>query len=960
MTDTEALLQELRRIRWNLKGEARNAALEAHLERVEANGDQPLLNQTLTALVDCYEYSVDSSRLLVPFSRLLRNYDTAPEHFDAALLRSVYWQFKWVVYDLIDHPDIPLASIEDWMAQWRRRYSEAGHSLHPFHEAEHYLAVHLGDEDRAARATETLRATEPDGMSDCEACRGGYIGRIAFWQGDHEAALELWRPLFDGDLHCMHEPHKTLSLSPYAAAAVGRLDQARADHVRGYEMSRGKDDMTAYVACQMRFCAQTGNEPRALEILAANLPAFEAAVSPDARLDVLEAIQATCGALLRRGMHTTEVPGPGERTWTAAQLHAHADAERRAICERFDERNGNDAMSRRSLLRVQPEQQLPHVPLGLKTLALVEAPVAQPEPSPEVSLEAALEAARAATAGFTDDVELRWKTVDRLATASGAALDPADEADVLLSRIEPEDELEHSLVIAARAQELFTAAGLPGRALSNRAAALGWRMGGDAESVPGEAKSILDEAAALSGSEPAHTLRARALVHIALIHHSLSTGAEPEEAMLRDAAAIEAELSEHPHDRRLEQARVQLAMAFVPLATEPGPRLEAVRKAFSLATAGEFRFESFICATGYTSLLNQIGDLEGAMRAAETGLAYVGPDTPPFEIAVLHLNITECATNLENPGKAESHAVQAAHYYDRAGEHGCAAVARHLLGIALAAQDRKLESVVMFEAALEDLPQMPKEEHWRLVDVRARLAEVLQYTGEFQTSLKHAVEALRLIDNGLVHPDRTRFARTAHLAGELLERLDRYRDAAQSYRRSEQSWRELGALPVAANPGRAALWADVRHGKSPEAPAAMRALAEELRSDWADEQYSAEYRAECRLELVKTLMQHANLLAADEDRNDPDSLLDRRRLGEEALAILLDGDLDPSLGAQAVIQVLSCLQEAGEGPEAWDALAGKVIERLDPERDAPFRSMIEHRIAYMKNGPEDDEYDFEG
>ena len=276
-------------------------------------------------------------------------------------------------------------------------------------------------------------------------------------------------------------------------------------------------------------------------------------------------------------------------------------------------------MSRRSLLSVEPEEPLPHVPLGLKTLAPVEVSAAQPESIPEETLESALAAAQAATAAFTDDVELRWKTVDRLATASGAALDPADEADVLLSRIEPEDELEHSLATAARAQELFTAAGLPGRALSNRAATLGWRVGFDAESVAGEAKSILDEAAVLDGADSAHALRARALVHIALIHNSLNTGAEPDKAMLRDASAIDTELAEHPHDRRLEQARVQLAMAFVPLATVPEPRLEAVRKAFDLATAGGHRYEGFICATEYANLLNQFRRFEEAIRAARPG-----------------------------------------------------------------------------------------------------------------------------------------------------------------------------------------------------------------------------------------------------------------------------------------------------------------------------------------------------
>src|SRR5690606_38419390 len=137
-------------------------ALERALEAADAIGDPQLVNYALNGLVDAYEFSRDSTRLLIPFARLLRNFDTSPEHFDAYLTRSLYWTFKWIVDKMIEQPDVPLESIEHWLAEMRSRYAEARYSMHAHAAYEMQLAFHIGDYDRVAAAIEALGESEAE------------------------------------------------------------------------------------------------------------------------------------------------------------------------------------------------------------------------------------------------------------------------------------------------------------------------------------------------------------------------------------------------------------------------------------------------------------------------------------------------------------------------------------------------------------------------------------------------------------------------------------------------------------------------------------------------------------------------------------------------------------------------------------------------------------------------------
>lgn len=942
MSDSSSeLRRNLSRIRSELSGEARSAALEQHIEAVSAAGDQPLLNESLADLVNSYEFSMDATRILVPFSRLLHNYDTAPEHFGERIAGRVYWMFKWVIYKLIEQPDVPLESVEEWLSRFRSRYAEAGHSLHPVHQAEYELAEHLGDAERAAKAVTALSITEPDLMSDCEACRCHDLGWTAAVGGEHEKALELWSPVLDGDLRCAHEPHAALADSLMSLTALGHLDQARANHMRGYLMVRGQDDMVYAVARHLRFCALTGNEARAIEIIAAHERFYDLQLSLSERRYLLEGVQVTCAALMDRGMGEAEIPGPEHRAWRAEDLHAWADAERRSINERYDRRNGNDAQSRSSDERATFTDTHPHVPLGLKTLTDARKPrridPREGRPSPELLAEALTEA-REATAAFDENALELWRRVDRLARGLGVELGPGDRAEVLIAAIDPDAELESALEQAAKAREAFLAAGLEGRALSSRASALIWSAGTDPESVPAEARGVLDDARRIAAADPVNAVRARALAHIALIERCRHRGERLDEELCASIAAVDEALAELVDEPRAGQARARLTLTLASMETEPETRADLMKAAFEQASSGGHSYETFLSAGEYASVLNMAGRFEAGLEVAETGIASVRPGIPAFPVAALNLTAAECAVNLGRWPAAERHAMQAAAHYDLAREAGRAAVARHLMGFALASQGRWEEAIVVLTATLGDLPAMDEREHWRTADVHFLLAASYDRVREVRAGSEHALEALRLMDGGLAHPNPTVYPRAAHLAGGFLGMDGEAETAIQCYRRAEAAWRELGVLPAAANSVRAAVWLAGNEWDSPERRSgseAMAALADELRSDWREEGPPPRYREACRGELVETLAQYARFL--EDEESVP--------LLREAMAVAADGEFLAEQATWAAHWLMDLLAAAGRGDEAR-ACADEVLVRLNAGAHAGLADGIEeHRGA---------------
>ncbi|MFE9930356.1 hypothetical protein [Streptomyces sp. NPDC005533] len=382
-------------------GAARNAHAEALVGAAEANGDRPLFREALDNLINAYLYSSESSKMLVPFARLLQEYDNDPGAFGEWDAHSLFWQFKWVASAISDSPGIPLESAVGWLDEMERRYKIAGYSERPVREAELWLAHAVGDDERAERAFRRWLAAERDDMSDCQACELNGQGQYAVVQGHDAEALERWKPVLAGDLVCAEEPHRVLATSLLPLLRLGRVDEARSNHVRGYRMARGNDSLLPSVGKHIEFCALTGNESRGLEILAEHA----AHVAPLANLDDRLAFHGGILVLLRRleelghGRSPAVVYEGAPRT--VSELYEVLHSGCLDIARQFDARNGTTRVSDRFLARVGQEPLVGALPLGVRSADLprTDAAGAVVGAAPSVSAPVAV------PTGFTDLVE---------------------------------------------------------------------------------------------------------------------------------------------------------------------------------------------------------------------------------------------------------------------------------------------------------------------------------------------------------------------------------------------------------------------------------------------------------------------------------------------------------------------------------------------------------------------------
>ncbi|MFH8612009.1 tetratricopeptide repeat protein [Streptomyces sp. NPDC018029] len=361
------ILADIRRLDAEPYGRARDTRAEALAEEAEATGDRPLLVAALSLLVHSYSFGGACDRTAAPFTRLLRMYDEDPADFGEDDVRRLHWMFKWVVTDARQRPDVPLAGVEGWLDRMRHRYRAAGYSERPVHGAEFRLARHLGDTARATRAYAAWTAAARDAMADCLACEYATEGLRQLDRGDDRAALECWEPVLGGTHSCHREPHETLARSLLPLVRVGRTDQARTHHLRGYRMVRSDEACGPVVGLHVEFCALTGNEPRGLRILAEQSRRWAETGDPSAHVEWLVGAALLLRRVVELGQGDRPVPGPLGGTWTAASLLDHARDTALDLADRFDRRNGTTAVSERARSRMAARPLLDAaLPLGLR------------------------------------------------------------------------------------------------------------------------------------------------------------------------------------------------------------------------------------------------------------------------------------------------------------------------------------------------------------------------------------------------------------------------------------------------------------------------------------------------------------------------------------------------------------------------------------------------------------------
>ncbi|MFF9206909.1 MULTISPECIES: tetratricopeptide repeat protein [unclassified Streptomyces] len=838
ITDFDSLRRAMAENSEQPEGPARNARAEQLLAEAEKLGIPLAVIEALGHQLKVYNYSSEKAKMFVPFARLLRMWDERPEDFDAYEAHSLHWVFKWMSAGMLDQPHIPLASIEKWLGEMEHRYRLAGYSERAVRSAEFSVAAHVGDVARAGRAYAAWLAADRDDMADCHACELHQQGSWQARQGRDAEAVELWRPILDGEFTCAHEPHAALASSLLPLLRLGRVDEARAHHLRGLRLVRAMESMRGAYADHVEFCALTGNEARALELLAERPAYFTDDGQPRSRLSFMAVVALLMDRLVELGLGGRTVPGPAGRSWTAAALAAHARAEALALADAFDRRNGTSFISERTRERMDQRPVLERLPLGVRSVRTapavpVAAPSPEPEPAGERDLPALLAEARRMSETLQPDALQAWAAVAR--AARGVELAPYDRAELLDHEAMARG--EEGAELFERAAELYAEAGDEGEALAARARGAYVRaLAGDVDAACAAVAEPYERILALYAEDgtglrqTASVLMSRARIWMRPVHEADGpvdgeAAERAEEAVREVLALVEGRTGE---DVRLAVRQAEAWAMLGELAGRGGdPRAAAelfARAAREFTDAGVPWF-----AVEYEARLAQLahhlGDPAEAERALRAALEHGGAQLAPAGRAQLHLQLAELVGGRGAVAEASEHAAEAAHWADEAGDGpALGAWARQQLGGLLVRQGRWAEAAEVLESALPDLSA---ETHGdgAVVQTLWWLGDCLGELGEHRAAAERRLQAADIARHW---PEQQDHATLAHLAATSLEFADLPEEAAQAYARAGELWRTVGDVHGLVRSLRARAWLALRtEDDLPRARELMTAAVEE-------------------------------------------------------------------------------------------------------------------------------------
>lgn len=880
ITDFDSLRRAMAENSERPEGPARNARAEQLLAEAEKLGIPLAVIEALGHQLKVYNYSSEKDKMFVPFARLLRMWDERPGDFDEYEVHSLHWVFKWMSSGMLDQPHVPLASIEKWLGEMEHRYRLAGHSERAVRSAEFSVAAHVGDIARAERAYAAWLAADRDSMADCHACELHGQGWWQAEQGRDAEALLLWRPVLEGEFTCAHEPHTVLASSLVPLLRLGRVDEARANHLRGFRLVRGMESMRGAYADHVEFCALTGNEARGLELLAERPAYFTDTGHPRSRLDFLSVVALLMERLGEAGLGDREVPGPAGRTWTARELATHARAEALALAARFDERNGNAYVSEQARARMAQRPLVERLPLGVRaTRRPVSAPSAA---APAVAtadvpdLAALLAEARRLSHTLQPNAMDAWAAVSR--AAEGVELDARDRAEI--ADHEAMDRGPEGAALFERAAELYEEAGDPGEALAARTRAAYVRaLSGQVDEALAAVAEPYDQVLALYADDAtgvrqtASVLMGRARI---LMRRVQEAGEPAEETVLADAESAVRELlalvgGYAGDDVRIASREAEAQAMLADLAVRGGD-LEAAVELFGRATAGFVGAGLPWFAVEYEARLaglsHHLGDISGAERALRAALEHGGAHLEAVGRAQLHLQLAEVLGGRGLSVEAAEHALEAAHWADEAGEGPTlGAWARQQLGGFLLRQERWAEAAEVLESALPDL-RAETHGDGAVVQTQWWLGDCLSELGEHREAAERRLQAAEIAKEW---PEQHDHATLAHLAAESLGAAGLPAEADQAYARAGDLWRSLGNVHGLVRSLRARAWLALRAedgtGTAQELMAgAVRECEAALGGAGTDE----EARQRLVAELGHTHRQFGDLLArsATEDADD--------------------------------------------------------------------------------------------
>ncbi|MDR0436476.1 MAG: hypothetical protein LBH11_06960, partial [Propionibacteriaceae bacterium] len=339
-------------------GPARTQAAATEAARVEADGPEQCLAYSLNVLIASYTFTGEQEKAYVPFSRLVKLYDTRPDLFDEKDHYDLQWAFKWMVNGLSSFPGVSAERIDAAIADMESRFGVDGIGAKTVIRSRYFWALHRYGKDAAEPYFQKWLVTPNDNVfgTECDMCTCNTDVFHSIEADDWEDALAKFDTALadpENPSRCFQEPAAMGSaLLPWLArrGQPGDDDRARTLYRRVREQADADPtDFVAVLGRMVQFLASSGHPKRALRYLEKNSKWLVKAESPLERLQFVSRVAGGLRLLVEHyGMGDTAVSISEVPAATVSELHQWTARETRAIAAEFDARNGTATVSQRA------------------------------------------------------------------------------------------------------------------------------------------------------------------------------------------------------------------------------------------------------------------------------------------------------------------------------------------------------------------------------------------------------------------------------------------------------------------------------------------------------------------------------------------------------------------------------------------------------------------------------------
>ncbi|MET0406554.1 MAG: hypothetical protein ABW123_29320 [Cystobacter sp.] len=331
-------------------GEAKVMALEEAARLADTHGEVALAYETRDVLIEAATFAGFPERALVAYAWCRGQQQKDPRRFEP---EGLLWKQKWMVGVLSEFPHIRREQIDAALDDVEQGYAKAGAGERAVWKLRYLMARDMGHQERAEELRARWLEAPRDHLTDCLACELNVELNHFIDRGEHERLLQKARPLLEGRQACAKVPHMTFGRVLYPLFKLGRLEQAREHHLRGYAMVRADRFFVSTVGEHLEFLALTGNVTRGMKLFERHVGWALEHTTPLNRLMFHLAALALMERAEVESRERVELALPRafplyapSGTYATASLRGWLLTQAEGLVTKFDARNGTDRFQR--------------------------------------------------------------------------------------------------------------------------------------------------------------------------------------------------------------------------------------------------------------------------------------------------------------------------------------------------------------------------------------------------------------------------------------------------------------------------------------------------------------------------------------------------------------------------------------------------------------------------------------